>query len=77
MIAHHTCHGGYNRVDAGRYHSRGFALGLLNRCVDWLDWMMPEAWNIEHNRLHHYRLNELKDPDLVQRNLDFLRGKET
>jgi fatty acid desaturase len=73
MIAHHTCHGGYNRVDAGRYNSRGFALGLLNRVVDWLDWMQPEAWNVEHNRLHHYRLNEGKDPDLVQRNLYFLR----
>jgi len=73
MIAHHTCHGGYNRVDAGRFHSRGFGLGLVNRCIDWLDWMQPEAWNIEHNRLHHYRLNEAKDPDLVQRNLDFVR----
>lgn len=31
MIAHHTCHGGYNRVDAGRFNSRGFALGLVNR----------------------------------------------
>lgn len=73
MIAHHTCHGGYNRVDAGRFNSRGFGLGALNRCIDWLDWMQPEAWNIEHNRLHHYRLNESKDPDLVQRNLDFIR----
>lgn len=73
MIAHHTCHGGYNRVDAGRYNSRGFALGLMNRAVDWLDWMQPEAWNVEHNRLHHYRLNEGSDPDLVQRNLTFLR----
>eukprot|EP00980_Cylindrotheca_fusiformis_P005605 scaffold1184_cov132-Cylindrotheca_fusiformis.AAC.26 len=73
MIAHHTCHGGYNRVDAGRFNSRGFGLGALNRCIDWLDWMQPEAWNIEHNRLHHYRLNEAKDPDLVQRNLNFVR----
>lgn len=73
MIAHHTCHGGYNRVDAGRFNSRQFGLGLVNRVVDWLDWMQPEAWNVEHNRLHHYRLNELKDPDLVQRNLHFLR----
>ena len=73
MIAHHTCHGGYNRVDAGRFRSRGFALGLSNRIVDWLDWMQPEAWNVEHNRLHHYSLNEGKDPDLVQRNLDDLR----
>lgn len=74
MIAHHTCHGGYNRVDAGKFNSRGFALGDLKRRVsDWLDWMKPEAWNVEHNRLHHYRLNELHDPDLVQRNLDFIR----
>merc|ERR1712232_568732 len=27
MVAHHTCHGGYNRVDAGKYNSKGFALG--------------------------------------------------
>lgn len=73
MIAHHTCHGGYNRVDAGKFQSRRFALGLVNRFVDWLDWMQPEAWNVEHNRLHHYNLNEGKDPDLVQRNLGFLR----
>ena len=74
MIAHHTCHGGYNRVDAGKFNSRGFALGSIQkRIVDWLDWMAPEAWNVEHNRLHHYRLNELSDPDLVQRNLEFLR----
>lgn len=74
MIAHHTCHGGYNRVDAGGFNSRGFALGsVVQRTKDWLDWMQPEAWNIEHNRLHHYRLNEASDPDLVQRNLEWLR----
>lgn len=87
MIAHHTCHGGYNRVgnqgsDSAEnskgifsvYNSRRFALGSLKRRVlDWLDWMKPEAWNVEHNRLHHYRLNELEDPDLVQRNLEFVR----
>jgi fatty acid desaturase len=74
MIAHHTCHGGYNRVDAGKFHSRGFAVGSVWRRVqDWCDWMQPEAWNIEHNRLHHYHLGEPKDPDLVQRNLDFIR----
>lgn len=47
MIAHHTCHGGYNRVDANGFNSRGFALGSLWRRVsDWLDWMEPEAWNM-------------------------------
>jgi len=77
MVAHHTCHGGYNRVDAGKYNSRGFALGNLQRRIaDWCDWMMPEAWNIEHNRLHHYHLGEPKDPDLVERNLEFLRSAE-
>jgi hypothetical protein len=78
MIAHHTCHGGYNRhPDANgknAFSSRGFALGsVMQRCRDWLDWMAPEAWNVEHNRLHHYCLNELSDPDLVQRNLGTVR----
>jgi hypothetical protein len=59
MIAHHTCHGGYNRVDAGKFNSRGFALGSVQKRIeDWCDWMMPEAWNVEHNRLHHYHLGE-------------------
>ena len=74
IIAHHTMHGGFNRCDAGRFNSRGFAVGsLYRRCVDWLDWMMPEGWAVEHNNLHHYRLGEKDDPDLVERNLDWLR----
>ena len=35
--------------------------------------MLPEAWNHEHNSLHHYQLGELGDPDLVERNLEFVR----
>ena len=74
LVAHHTCHGGYNKVDAGdRFKSRQFAQGQINRFVDWLDWIQTEAWNVEHNRLHHYNLNEERDPDLVQRNLSELR----
>jgi len=76
MIAHHTCHGGYNKQDdgTGRFTSIGFALGsTFKRCRDWFDWMLPEAWNVEHNNLHHYRLGEPGDPDLVERNLDMLR----
>ena len=91
MIAHHTCHGGYNRFttatssesssssssSSSAYNSRGYAIGsVLQRCRDWLDWMLPEAWNVEHNRLHHYRLNEMYDPDLVQRNLHSLRDSK-
>ena len=80
MIGHHISHGGFNRVDdpsnggTGRYTSRQFATGTVWRRVrDWFDWMLPEAWNVEHNTLHHYRLSESGDPDLVERNLEIMR----
>ena len=80
MIGHHICHGGYNRQDdknqggTGRFTSTGFAIGsVYRRTRDWLDWMLPEAWNVEHNNLHHYRLGESGDPDLVERNLELMR----
>ena len=76
MIGHHVCHGGYDKVDkTGRFHRFRFAVGsLYRRLVDWLDWMLPEAWNIEHNKFHHYSLNEDADPDLVEENLEGLRS---
>jgi len=43
--------------------------------MDWLDWMLPEAWNVEHNKLHHYKLGEIEDPDLVERNMKMLRDQ--
>jgi fatty acid desaturase len=76
MIAHHTCHGGYEKYhpNKGRWSRFKFALGSLwRRFNDWFDWMMPEAWNVEHNNRHHYNLNEVADPDLVERNLFFVR----
>ena len=45
----------------------------IRAIAQWFDWMLPEAWNIEHNNLHHYRLGEQDDPDLVERNLAFTR----
>ena len=82
MIGHHISHGGYNRQDKsggqdfkGRYTTYGFAVGSVwRRARDWFDWMLPEAWNIEHNNLHHYRLGEAGDPDLVERNLELMRS---
>lgn len=76
MMGHHVSHGGYNRTDStGRYSSRGFALGTLwRRFIDWFDWMLPEAWSIEHNQLHHYRLGEESDPDLLERNSEDWSG---
>ena len=76
MIAHHTCHGGYEKChpNKGRWSRFKFGLGTLwRRFNDWFDWMMPEAWNVEHNNRHHYNLSEVHDPDLVEQNLAFLR----
>lgn len=69
MIAHHVGHRGYDRV--GGPQGRPFAEGW--RRWQWLDWMLPAAWKHEHNQLHHYRLNEDRDPDLVEENLRWLR----
>ena len=46
VIAHHTCHGGYNHNDPTRYfNSKGFALGSSwTRMVQWGDWMLPEVY---------------------------------
>lgn len=76
MIAHHTCHGGYDRChpNKNRWNKFKFAIGSFwRRLLDWFDWMMPEAWNVEHNNRHHYNLSEIEDPDLVENNLSELR----
>ncbi|KAL7508949.1 hypothetical protein ACHAXN_008827 [Cyclotella atomus] len=76
MIAHHTCHGGYDKIhpDKNRWNRFKFAIGgTWSRLCDWFDWMMPEAWNVEHNNRHHYCLSEVEDPDLVENNLVELR----
>jgi fatty acid desaturase len=74
--AHHVCHGGYDSIHPNkkRWNRFKFAIGSFwNRLCDWLDWMMPEAWNVEHNNRHHYKLSEIDDPDLVENNLVDLR----
>ena len=76
-ITHHVCHGGYNNVvlKDSRFNRFQFAVGsVFRRLRDWPDWILPEAWNQEHNHLHHYSLNEDTDPDLVEQNLETLRN---
>jgi fatty acid desaturase len=75
-VAHPVCHRGYDRC--GAPHSRKgsvFARGR-RRLIDWFDWIDPDAWHEEHNLQHHYRLNEEADPDLVERNLGWLRDSK-
>lgn len=76
MIAHHVCHGGYEKCHPNKSRWSRFKFGIgtfWRRFNDWFDWMMPEAWNVEHNTRHHYNLSEIHDPDLVEENLAMLR----
>lgn len=74
MMMHHIGHRGYDKVPGipEKYTSRVFARGA-RRFLDWNDWMLPEAWMYEHNVLHHANTGEENDPDLVERNTEFLR----
>jgi fatty acid desaturase len=74
IVAHHTLHKALDRVEGveDARTSRGFAKGS-RRLLHWLDWLAPEAWEYEHNVLHHYRTSERADPDLVEENVAGLR----
>lgn len=73
-VAHHVLHGGYDALvpPGQRFHSKTFAQ-RGRRWLDWPDWLYPEAWKYEHNTLHHYRLGEEADPDLVERYAEWIR----
>jgi fatty acid desaturase len=75
LLMHHIGHGGYDKVPGVplRYTSKHFAMGW-RRYIDWFDWIDPEAWNCEHNILHHYHTGEHGDPDLVEDHAEFLRA---
>ncbi len=74
-VAHHVMHRGYDKIEGipKHYTSKGFARGW-RRYLDWIDWMHPEAWDKEHNDIHHYRLGEEADPDQVEHNMATLRA---
>ena len=75
IIGHHTCHGGYDRADETKHYNRfKFGIGPMRRFMDWFDWFLPEAWNLEHNNYHHFHLGERTlDPDLVEDNLEIVQ----
>lgn len=74
IVAHHVMHKSMDRIPGvpERFTSRGFAKGT-RRYLDWLDFIHPTAWDIEHNVLHHYSTGELTDPDLVEENVSSLK----
>lgn len=74
MVTHHVSHRGYDRIKniPARYHSRTFATGH-RRWIDWFDWLVPAAWNFEHNTLHHYHTGEILDPDVLEDRVYLMR----
>lgn len=76
LFMHHISHRGYDRVPniPAHYTSKVFAKGW-RRWIDWPDWLVPEAWNFEHNTLHHYHTGETLDPDLMEDRVRLMRDK--
>lgn len=74
LMMHHISHKGYDKVPGvpDRLTSKVFARGR-RRVVDWLDWIPPDAWHLEHDHAHHYHLGEDSDPDVLDRNTVALR----
>jgi len=72
-ITHPILHGAYDKIPniPVQYTKAGFARGK-KRFIHWLDWIKPEAWEYEHNIMHHYHLGEDDDPDNVEKNLQWL-----
>lgn len=72
-VTHPILHGAYDKVPniPYKYTKAGYARGV-NRYFHWLDWIKPEAWEYEHNIMHHYHLGESEDPDNVEQNLQWL-----
>eukprot|EP00929_Paragymnodinium_shiwhaense_P034379 TRINITY_DN1871_c0_g2_i1.p1 TRINITY_DN1871_c0_g2~~TRINITY_DN1871_c0_g2_i1.p1 ORF type:complete len:451 (+),score=108.52 TRINITY_DN1871_c0_g2_i1:132-1484(+) len=79
IVGHHVSHGGCDKFqkthpgELPHQYKRGvFAVGI-RRFFDWMDWMLPAAWDFEHNKMHHYHLSEETDPDLVEANFLMLQ----
>jgi len=74
-VTHPVLHGAYDKVPGvpKHYTRKGFAKGW-RRIIDWLDWIYPEAWEVEHNNMHHYHLGEKDDPDHIEHNMEWLRN---
>jgi len=77
-VTHPVLHGAYDKVPniPEKYTKKVFAKGA-RRYIDWLDWIKPQAWEYEHNIMHHYHLGETEDPDNVEKNLQWLIQSKT
>jgi fatty acid desaturase len=72
-IAHHILHRAFDNIEGcpNRFKSSHFARGW-RRLLDWNEWMLPAAFQHEHN-VHHAYTGAEQDPDVVEANVDFIR----
>lgn len=75
IVAHHAMHRGVDRAPGvpETLTRKRFAQGW-RRWIDWPDWMVPTAWDHEHNHLHHARTSDPGDPDLVEAHFEGVRA---
>ncbi len=72
-VVHPILHGAYDKVEGiPKKYTKPYFAKNHRRYLDWLDWIKPEAWEYEHNIMHHYHLGELDDPDNVENNVKWL-----
>ena len=72
-IAHHILHRAFDGIEGvpTRFRGSHFARGW-RRMLDWNEWMLPAAFQHEHN-VHHVYTGGQDDPDVVEANLEFVR----
>lgn len=75
VLGHHVCHGALDPLPQTPEHwrSHSYARGW-KRWLYWPDWIEPTAWSREHNQLHHAYTNDPADPDVPQRQAQWLRA---
>lgn len=68
MLGHHIYHGGYDKIITNNRKIYGKL--FYRRAIDWFDWWTVPLCTFEHN----YNLNTEYEPDLIEKNLRFLRS---
>ena len=72
-IAHHILHRAFDGIEGApkRFRASHFGRGW-RRLMDWNEWMLPAAFQHEHN-VHHVYTGAHEDPDVVEANVEFIR----
>jgi fatty acid desaturase len=73
-IGHHILHRAFDGIHSvpNRFKGSHFARGW-RRMIDWNEWMLPAAFQHEHN-VHHAYTGAEADPDVVEANVHFIRN---